>query len=258
MALTTGTTRASRRREGADAVDDPVVGVSVRGVARGLVLIGVALAAAHLVVHTLAALGVITYEGRVISAFDMDDEVSIPTWFNMMLLAGVALGAAAVAVATRMPRARRGWAALAIVFAYLSLDEGAALHESLMYATRNALGITGGPLWYAWVIPVGIALVAASPFAIRFLAALPRRVRTLFVVAGVLYVGGALGIEVVSATAGAEVESLLRDENDPVVWLLACFEESLEIAGLVVVSIAVLIHLRDHALAGRALAVRLR
>ncbi len=241
---------------GFDRSRDVVLTLPVRSIAIALVLIAAGLASAHLAVHTLAALDVLTYDGRLVGAFDMDAEVSIPTWFTMMLLVGIALLLGAAALATT--KGRGWWWTLSAVFAYLSLDEGAALHESLMYVTRNALGITGGPLWYAWVIPVGLALVIAAPFAARFVWSLPTSTRRLIIVAAVLYVGGAIGIEVVSASAGAEVEALTRNENDPMVWALACFEESLEIGGLVVMAIAVMLHLRDHALHDRRIALGLR
>ncbi|PZU37068.1 MAG: hypothetical protein DI573_12340 [Microbacterium sp.] len=240
--------------------DVPPLGITVRvrTVAMVIAIITAALPFAHLAVHLLAQLGVLTYEGRLVGAFDMDAETSIPTWYNMMLLMAIALLLATTSLATARGRERRIWMILAIVFAYLSLDEGAALHESLMYTTRNLLGITGGPLWYAWVIPVGIALLVAAPFLVRFVVRLPVLTRRLVIVAGALYVGGALGVEVISASAGAEVESFLRDEFDPLVWILAGFEETLEIAGLAVMAIAMLLHLRDHALAGRRLGIVLR
>lgn len=256
--MTRMTDSSAARVDGSDAPGDIPVTLRVRPIAIALVVIAAGLATAHLAVHTLATLQVLTYDGRIVRAFDMDAEASIPTWFNMMLLVGIAVLLGATAIATEKGHARRWWWLLAVAFAYLSLDEGSALHESLMYVTRNALGITGGPLWYAWVIPVGLALVIAAPFAVRFVWSLPISTRRLIIVAALLYIGGAIGIEVVSATAGAEVEALTRDENDPLVWTLACFEESLELSGLVVMTIAVMQHLRDHALRGRRIALRLR
>lgn len=223
-----------------------------------LAVITAALAALHIAVHGAALFGVLNYQGRVVGAFDMDSETSIPTWFNMMLLLGIGVMLGAIARTTTARRERRMWAILAVTFVFLSLDEGAALHESLMYATRNLLGITGGPLWYAWVIPVGIALLIAAPFVIGFVLRLPARTRGLMLLAAGLFVCGAIGVEVVSATAGAEVESLLRDEDDPLVWSLAAIEETLELAGLTVMAAAVILHLRDHALGGRSFALDLR
>ncbi|MCR2793864.1 hypothetical protein NQ156_12390 [Microbacterium sp. zg.Y625] len=245
---------------GRTAVEGPPVRLTIRArtVITVLAATTAALSALHIAGHGAALFGILNYEGRVVGAFDMDSETSIPTWFNMMLLLGISVTLGAIARATAMRRERRMWAILAVTFLFLSLDEGAALHESLMFATRNLLGITGGPLWYAWVIPVGIALLIAAPFVVGFVLRLPARTRGLMILAAALFLGGAIGIEVVSATAGAEVESFLRDEYDPVVWTLAAFEETLELAGLTVMAAAVILHLRDHALAGRALALDVR
>lgn len=240
--------------------DPPSVRVRarVRTVALVMVAAGVFLAVAHLGVHTLAAAGILTYEGRLVGAFDMDAETSVPTWYSAVQLGGIALLLCVAALGASGRSERRTWGFLAVVAAYLALDESVALHESLMYATRNLFGITGGPLWYAWVIPVGVVLAVAAPFLVRFVLRLPMPVRALVIAACGLYVGGALGIEIVSASAGAEVESLLRDEFDPLVWALACFEESLEIAGLTVMAIAMMLYLRDHAPRGRSLGIELR
>ncbi|MDX2377352.1 hypothetical protein M4I32_11135 [Microbacterium sp. LRZ72] len=209
-------------------------------------LVGAALSAAHFGVHALATAGVITHHGRVAGAFDMDAEVSIPTWYSTVLLALIGVALLAAGRLRDAGRGRLPWYALGAGFLYLSLDEGAALHESLMYATRNALGITGGPLWYAWVIPVGIALALVSPLLLWFALRLTPVTRMLMLVAAVLYVGGALGIEILGAGIGAQVESLERDADDTIVWVLAGVEETLEVAGLVVMLAAVLRHLREE------------
>lgn len=229
--------------------------VPVRVIGICLLTLAATLAVGHLVVHTLAELDVITFEGRLVKAFDMDEEVSIPTWVSVMLLMGIAVVLTLVAAGTRDRAQRRWWIVFAVGFVVLSLDEGAALHESLMYATRNLLGITGGPFWYAWVIPVGIALLIMAPFVIRFVLSLPRRTCIMLLASAAVYATGAIGVEIVSATAGAEIEAFERDEDDSAVWLMACVEESLEIFGLVLMMITSLLHLRDYALRGRPLAV---
>lgn len=232
--------------------------VPVRVIGAWLIGLTAALAIGHVAVHTLAALDVITHEGRLVRAFDMDEEVSIPTWVSVMLLMGISVNLALIARSTPNLYQRRWWTIFAVAFLILSLDEGAALHESLMYVTRNLLGITGGPFWYAWVIPVGLALVVATPFVVRFVLALPRRTCVMLVVSAVIYASGAIGVEIASATTGAEVELYERDEDDPQVWLMACLEETLELLGLVLMTLTVLLHLRDHALHGREVAVQLR
>src|SRR5690606_9323065 len=92
------------------------------------------------------------------------------------------------------------------VFLYLSVDEGAALHDRVQLPLREALGATG--IWYhTWVV-LGVAVVAILGASyIRFLAALPVRTRWGFLVAGALYVGGALGMEMVSGQYATQMGS---------------------------------------------------
>ena len=76
---------------------------------------------------------------------------------------------------------------------------------------------------------------------IRFLRALEPRFRRLFIIAGGLYVGGALGLEFIEAT----YESIFGD--DLVYILMVAAEETLEIAGATVLLYAVLTYLGVHA-----------
>ncbi|WP_051515518.1 hypothetical protein [Candidatus Blastococcus massiliensis] len=87
------------------------------------------------------------------------------------------------------------WGGLAAVFAYLSIDELAQVHEE---ASRQLEGIAepGGALHFPWVV-VAAPLVAVFVLVYaRFLWRIPRHIAVLLVLAGVLYVGGALGLEV--------------------------------------------------------------
>lgn len=132
--------------------------------------------------------------------FSTDDEGNVPTWFSAVLLAGIALVTLGISVVLR---ARSGplrwyWAGLAAVFAYLSVDELAMVHEELTWQLED-LAEAGGVLSFPWVV-VAAPLVAVFVLVYaRFLWRLPRRIATLLVAAGVLYVGGALALEIVGA-----------------------------------------------------------
>lgn len=98
------------------------------------------------------------------------------------------------------PRRRpyvRHWWLLASVFAFLSMDEVAMVHDTLS-GVISARVDTGGVLRYVWVVPYGIGVAALGGFYLPFFLRLPPRSRWLFVLAAGLYVGGALGFEMVS------------------------------------------------------------
>lgn len=169
--------------------------------------------------------------------FDFNGEGNLPTLFSVLLLAGAAallflLGAADV------PAARRGWYWLGAVFVFLALDEGAGIHDGLALPLRTLLG-TDGILYFAWVIPYALLAGAVFVASIPLLRRLAATTRNLFLLAGALYVGGALGIELV------EGWQVTRDGGHKRALFFAwvALEETLEMIGLAVFIHALLRHL---------------
>ena len=132
---------------------------------------------------------------------NLNGEANLPSWYSAALLLAAA---ALLAVVWRTSPAVSGsgrpyWAGLAAVFLFLSADEAAEIHE-MLNPLREHFG-SGGLLYWAWVVPYGIAGLAFAAAYARFLMRLPSRTARLFVAAGVLYVGGALGLEMAGGMA---------------------------------------------------------
>ena len=184
-----------------------------------------------------------TYFMGLIPLFFVDDEANVPTWYSSvtLLAAGGLLLLIGTALRARGDRSWRYWAALAAVFAALSIDEVAQIHELLIAPLRQALEATGY-LFYPWVIPGTIfAAIVALAFT-RFLFRLPRPTRAQFVVAGFLYIGGALGVETISARLDFE-----HGPADAGYVAVATVEEALEMFAIVLFLHALLGHLRKIA-----------
>jgi hypothetical protein len=152
--------------------------------------------------------------------FDLDEEQSVPTWYSAALLAFAALLTAAVAHARRVTRDRDAWrwAFLAGVMTYLSFDEIAGVHE-----TVNSLS----PI--SWTVPFGLLAIVVGSLFLPFLARQPARTRWGFVAAGVVYLGGAAGVELLTAQ--------WFDESNKRQFLYALFvpvEEGMEMFGAVI------------------------
>lgn len=168
-------------------------------------------------------------QGSFVRLFYVDLEANVPTWYSSSVLLLCALLLALIAAARwqgRQPFARH-WGALALLFLALSIDEAAILHEMAIAPLRPL--VAGQPLlYYAWVVPGAAAVVVVGVAFVPFLRHLPARARCLFVAAGAVYVGGALGLESASGLRAAG-----HGEGDLAYTLFATAEELLEMAGAV-------------------------
>jgi hypothetical protein len=124
--------------------------------------------------------------------FDVNSERNVPTAWSALLLLASAVTAATLAVRAR---GGSGWLLVAVTCAFLAVDESFELHERL-----GGLGATVADdrLYFAWVVP-GAALAAVVGLVLlRRLRSQPAEVRRRLVVAGAVYLAGALVLETVS------------------------------------------------------------
>ncbi|PYE48991.1 hypothetical protein [Deinococcus yavapaiensis] len=169
--------------------------------------------------------------------FDVNREANIPTAFSgvLLLLATVLLGVIAHLKRRSRDAFALHWRVLTFVMGYLFLDEVAQLHDSLSEPLVRVSHL-GGVLKYAWVVPYALLVVGLLLGLWRFLAHLPPRTLRAFLVAGGIYVMGALGLEVVEAWVNAVAGRVTFAE-----MMVVSVEELLEMSG-VVLFIGALIH----------------
>ncbi len=128
--------------------------------------------------------------------FDTAEEANVTSWFSSELLFIVAILVLLISrVKVRQSDTySRYWSILTGIFFLLSLDEVASLHEMTINFLRNAFGATG-LFYFAWLI-IAIPLVLLMGFFfLKFVISLPRSTRIQFIVAGALYLTGAIGFE---------------------------------------------------------------
>jgi hypothetical protein len=159
----------------------------------------------------------------------VDGEGNIPTWYSAALLLISCLLLFAIARVHRHNGLGfvRHWLILSLVFLYLSLDETSQLHELSIPPIRSAFGTTG-LLYYGWIVPAGICVALLVLSYRRFLRNLPTRTRNLFLLAGAVFVGGAIGIEAVSG-----LHASVHGEESLSYHLIITVEELLEMSGVV-------------------------
>lgn len=175
----------------------------------------------------------------LVPLFNFNEEQSVPTWFSAMLLAICAALLGIIAAAQR----RAGgphlwWTTLSLVFLYLSMDEALALHERLNRPVRDLLH-TSGALYYAWVIPYALFALVLLAFSIKPLRSLSPDTRDRLVLAGLLFVGGAMGMEIVGSYLATHNQMRVTLLSDVVMTL----EEMLELSGTIVLVYALMKHI---------------
>lgn len=192
--------------------------------AAGTIVTAGIVAESYLRVHGPKAIAATT-----ISKFSLNSEMSIPTLFSGVLLLGsaVLLGVLWRIAQRRHDPDRWRFGLLAIVFVYLSADELCAIHELGSRLVRKLVD-TQGLLKFSWVILAIPALCLLAGVFLPMVRRLPARVRLVVVTAGVMYVGGAVGMEMIG---GHVFDTIGRTS-----WqyqMVTTIEESLEMAGLI-------------------------
>ncbi|MGI9309430.1 MAG: hypothetical protein ACR2P6_09215 [Gammaproteobacteria bacterium] len=164
------------------------------------------------------------------AAFDLGSEKNFPTFYAALalLFSGLLLAAIGSASWQENDKDYKFWFVLAAIFAVLSVDEMIRLHEHLIDPFRSAFNFSG-LLYYAWVVPYGLAGLALLLVYSRFLLRLPRRTAALMVIAGTVFVCGAIGMEML----GGAVSEAQGNENVLYVTLQT-IEEMLEMIGIVI------------------------
>ena len=133
------------------------------------------------------------------------------------------------------------WTVLAFGFFYMAVDEASAIHELLTRPIRMLLGNgTLGIFYYAWVIPFIVIICALALFFVRFFLHLPPKTKLTFLVATILYIGGAIGFELIDGRY-AELYG-----EDLTYSMLTVIEESLEMAGAIIFNWALLVYFANN------------
>ncbi|MBC7814119.1 MAG: hypothetical protein H7175_23395 [Burkholderiales bacterium] len=128
--------------------------------------------------------------------------------------------------------AQNHWRWLAVGFLLLSINEKAGVHEAFEKWALDQLNPTIPLGWALWAVPFLIIAALLPVIYRRFLASLPARTRRLFVISGVIFVGGILGFELIGETI--ETLDLSAQSVESASMLLSVFrslEEGCELLG---------------------------
>ena len=174
--------------------------------------------------------------------FNLDREMNIPTWYSglMLVSCGLIIRGIFSIKKSQSDRWWRQWRTLSIIFFILAFDEIASIHEILIIDDlADALNLPS--FWHSvWVIP-GTILVAIFIWKYwKFILYLPNQLKRYFIIAISVYVGGALGMEMV----GSYYDGIDGQQN-LVYAMLATIEEVMEMMGCVIFIYGLLTYLGE-------------
>ncbi|MGK7876037.1 MAG: hypothetical protein AB4426_22875 [Xenococcaceae cyanobacterium] len=171
---------------------------------------------------------VFNYRSDWTTLFNLDREMNLPTWYTALMLAFCALLLRAIAVGKETQRDRyyRHWKILSIIFWLLAIDEVLTIHEILIIPDLSRA--LPWIFYSVWVIPGIIAVLVFVRHYWKFTAHLPKRSRYHFILAAMLYVGGALGMEMVGGYYTG-----LEGQQHLTYALIATLEEVMEMMGVI-------------------------
>jgi hypothetical protein len=203
--------------------------VSPRALTQVLLLVALTLLAYH------AGLSIYHYRVHRLpwllrQLFDVDQENNLPTWFSdfLLLTAWVFLWLCAQKKKADCDPWFRYWQVLTVGFLLMAIDEIAGVHETINSAIEMS-----------WAIPAGIMVVVLGIAFVPFVLHLPRRTALWFVLAGAVYVSGAVGVEL----AGNAM--VVEQQKDTLAYCMSTMvEEGMEMLGVILFINALLHYMR--------------
>ena len=194
-----------------------------------LLVIVIGLAAAHSITTAIRYFFTPFRNLPVYQFFNLGVEANLPTYVSALnlLLCGILLSMITLFKRRTQDAFWKHWGGLAAGFLYMSVDEAAQFHEHLVGPLVQTIYVGEGVWSYVWYIAY-IPLVAVLFIAyVPFLLHLSSRYMKGFVAAGALFIGGAIGMEMVEATLHA------HEAGFGWLNLSVLFEESFEMLGVV-------------------------
>ncbi len=171
-------------------------------------------------------------------AFFFDNEANYPTMYSgLAIIFAASLLWKISLIKSETIANRRSWRFLSLLFLFLAADELFSLHEFLITPTKHMLGslsFDSGFLYFAWFVPYVLLMLFCGVFLIRFFFRLPQKTRVRFVLAGIVFVAGAVGMEMIGGNywqaQGWDVHG--EDDIDLTYAAIVTIEELLEMVGI--------------------------
>ncbi len=170
--------------------------------------------------------------------FSLDEELNIPAWYSSFKLLFCSGLLAVITAIKKTDKYYIYWKNLSLIFFFLSLDEAFSIHEILIIPSLREVFNLPPIFFHTWVI-FGIPAVIFFVFKyFQFFLNLPKKTQYLFLLSAILYIGGALGMEMVTGLFRVYFGRL-----DILTTIAIIIEELLEMTGTVTFIYALLTYL---------------
>jgi len=162
--------------------------------------------------------------------FNSAAEGNLPTYYSSFLLLCSAFLLLVITLGEKKRKTTkvRYWIVLSLGFVYLSIDEMLILHEKVSLFIQSITDYSGEGIFRStWVIVYSIPVIIVVLFYIKFFIQLDPKILKIFLLAGILYVGAAMGFEI--------LENLYAESygQDMVYSMMQNLEEGLEMAAII-------------------------
>jgi hypothetical protein len=181
-------------------------------------------------------------QGQYVSIyFNFDQEANLPSLYSALTLGFCSYLLAVIATYKKNVKSKytNHWKGLSFIFLFLAIDETCSIHELLIPILRGAIN-GKGLLYFPWVIPAFCLVIIFLIVFRRFILALPAKIKFSFLLAGFIYILGALGMELVGG--------YIADNYgyNTVYGIASSIEELLEMFGIVIFINALLTYLQSQ------------
>lgn len=187
--------------------------------------------------------------GAIRRLFNITREDGLASWFAVSQTLVTALTAWVIVVAIHHQRVsamrRLGWTTVALFFTYMSIDDGAAVHERLGTAFENSTGAEGYPS-YAWQYLLLPFFAVMGAFVLLFLwREMPGTIHRAMVAAAVACFALAVGMDFVEGLDEGyrRLTAATGWEADTVRHFAKSLEEFVEMIGMSVFLVTFIGHL---------------
>lgn len=208
--------------------------ITPKKISRFLINIVLVLLAVHLFATLFIRHGLGYHSAwEFVPTFDFNQEKNFPAFYSsaVILLCAYILWKISNLVNEKAQSNSIYWKGMSIIFIFLALDEFYSIHEEIGRLADGVFeyGAAGGFLTHGMTFVYLIIFGLISLLFVRFFFRLPKKTRIQFVVAGVVFVFGAVVMEIIGGKYLFETDG----EEDIIYTFLYTIEESLEMYGMI-------------------------